>query len=335
MAKLAVDLRAVAELTGVSISTVSRALNGSSRVSATTRGKVARAAESLNYRPNVAARGLRTRQSKLVGVVLPNLVSVTFVDLFSHLQAGFRAHGYEIVLSVTNADQQQELAAFDTLRGHQVDGIIAVGSYPLSTKYLRESAVPSVHLFTAPQEPAGDCVTINAFESTRDAVTHCIEAGHRRIGCIDGYDEETRGGYKFALSQAGIPFDESLIYMDAYDTTTGTTGIDQLLGLADPPTAVFFGSYETWLSGIPRILDHELRIPEDISVVCRDDAPMLRWWRPAITVVDIEVPRVAELAVGRLVESMANGPVAPGSSRGGRYQVSSRLIERESVVKPH
>lgn len=328
------DLRTIAELCGVSVSTVSRGLAGSSRVSASTRERIAKVAAELNYRPNAAARGLRNGRSKLIGVVIPNLVSVTFVELFSHVQAGFRAHGYETVLSVTNADPEQELAAFETLSGHQVEGIISIGSYPLSTKYLRGTGLPAVHLFTAPDDPAGDCVTINAFESTRDALRHFIAAGHTRIGCVDGEDAATLGGYKFALGEAGIDFDPTLAYFGSYSTETGTKGVDHLLALNDPPTAIFFGCYENWLSGIPRLLEHHITIPDDMSVVCRDDTPMLRWWRPGITVVDIEVARIAELAVGRLVDAISTAEREPDKVRNGRYQVSSRLIVRGSVVAP-
>ncbi|WP_197382961.1 LacI family DNA-binding transcriptional regulator [Mycolicibacterium mengxianglii] len=331
---MAVDLRAVAELSGVSVSTVSRALRGSPRVNSRTRAKVLRAAESLNYRPNAAARGLRTRQSQLVGVVIPNLVSVTFVNLFSHLQAGFRAHGYETVLSVTNGEPEQELAAFATLLGHQIDGVIAIGSYSVSTDFLRESRLPAVHLFNAPDQPAGDCVTINEFESTQDAIGHLISHGHRRIGCIDGSSEPTVAGYEYAVRKHDLPMDPQLLHLGKYDTETGTEGVDKLVALDDPPTAIFFGCYENWLSGIPRLLEHGLTIPDQMSVVCRDDAEMLRWWRPSISAVDVQVPAIAKLAVDRLVDAMATDEGALTEQRHGKYQVATTLIKRHSVADP-
>jgi LacI family transcriptional regulator len=326
-----VDLRAVAEASGVSISTVSRALSGSPRVSPKTRQRVMKIAESLGYLPNVVARGLRTRQSKLIGLVIPNLVSFTFVQLFSELQKGFRAHGYEIVLSVTNSDPEQELASFHTLRGHQIDGVVVVGSYTVGTEYLRSTGLPSVHLFRSPEEPAGDCISIDDHESTRRATSYLIAEGHRRIAFINGADHETFGGYRAALADAGIEFDDDLVHVGSYDTDTGIAGVDQVLALDDPPTAVFFGCYEVWLSGIPRLQELGRTIASDISIICRDDAPMLRWWRPSISVVDVEIGRIAELAITRLLHSIASQSegAAPES---GRYQVSAKLIQRDSVV---
>lgn len=328
---MAVDLRAVAELSGVSVSTVSRALRGSDRVSPSTRAKVARAAASLNYRPNAAARGLRTRQSSLIGVVMPNLVSVTFVNLCAHLQAGFRAQGYEIVLSVTNGDPEQETNAFDTLRGHQVDGIVSIGSYS-GTDYLREFMMPTVHLFNSPQNPAGDCITINEFASTREAIGYFIDLGHKRIGCINGASENTRDGYIYALREHNLEVDDSLIYIDKYDTETGRQGVEQLFTQKNPPTAVFFGCYENWLSGIPELFERGLSIPDDVSIICRDDADMLRWWRPAITAVDIDVSAMARLAVARLADAVTSGD-NDLSIHPGRYEVATRLILRDSARK--
>ena len=242
---MAHDLREVALLSGVSVSTASRALAGSALVSDTTRLKVQEAAGRIGYRPNASARALRTGGSKLVGLVITNLVNTSFRVIAEIVQQQLAEAGHQLVLCITNGDADAERAALHTLMELNVSGVVAVGSDSVAFAELGAHGIPVVHLGRRPRQLVGDCVLGDERGGSAAAVRLLHGVGHRRIGIICGPSSVTSGrerlaGYRQALQLAGLPDRAELVVAGPFTAQTGLDAVDELLSLprTRQPTAL-------------------------------------------------------------------------------------------------
>ncbi len=334
-ALVAVGLRQVAQRSGVSVSTASRALNGSSRVSRQTRAKVAAAAAALGYRPNASARALRTARTQFIGMVITNLVNTSFHTIAEVVQRELAQRGYQLMLSVTGGDPVQERSALRTLVEHNAAGVIVVGSDSAATDELRELGTPTVHLARRPRDPAGDCVLGDEITGGRSATEYLLEAGHQRIAIIAGPPDVMSGhermqGYWLAMQAAGVPVSEELTLAVALSPQAGSSAVAALLGLPARrrPTALIIANHEAAYGVLPALREHAVAVPADLSVLCYEDSQLARWWHPAITVVDNNARQMGELAARLLLQRLE---AADGDREERReIRVGTRLVERDS-----
>jgi LacI family transcriptional regulator len=327
----------VAQRSGVSVSTASRALSGSSRVSASTVAKVRAAAEALGYRPNASARALRTARSQFVGLVVTNLFNASFQTIAEVVQREFARRGYQLVLSVTAGDPAAERASLHMLADHSAAGVIVVGSDSQATDELRELAMPTVHLARRPRDPAGDSVLGDEIVGGRSATEHLLEMGHRRIAIIAGPREVQSGrermqGYWLAMQAAGLPVHDELTLAVPLSPEAGAHAVEALLALPSRrrPTALLVANHEATYGALPAIREKSAAIPADLSVVCYEDSQLARWWHPAITVVDNNARQMGELAARLLLERLDSPDGERDTCR--EFRVGTRLIERGSVA---
>lgn len=336
---LAVDLRQVAQRSGVSVSTASRALNGSDRVSDETVARVRAAAAALGYRPNASARALRTARSAFIGLVVTNLVNTSFQAIAEVVQREFARRGYQLMLSVTAGDPVQERSALRTLADHQAAGVIVVGSDSEATEELRKLGTPIVHLARRPRDPAGDCVLGDEIAGGRSATEYLLGLGHRRIAIIAGPPDvpsgrERRQGYWLAMQAAGVPASEDLTLATALSPDAGGPAVEALLALPARrrPTALLIANHEASYGALPALREHAVAIPGGLSVICYEDSPLARWWHPAITVVDNNARQMGELAARLLLQRLevADGDRTGEQAHFSEIRVGTRLIERDS-----
>jgi LacI family transcriptional regulator len=332
---MTVDLRAVAATAGVSVSTASRALSGSPRVSDETRQRIRAAADALGYRPNATARALRTSQSQLVGLVVTNLVNASFHVIAEVVQRRLSEQGYHLVLSITGGDASEERSALRTLVDHNATGVILVSSDSEATSELKRSGLPVVHLARRPDDPAGDCVLGDDMTGARLATKYLLGLGHRRIGVIAGPQSVTSGrerllGYRLEMVEAGRPVRDDWICSGPFRAATGTEGIDSLMALPARvrPTALLIANHEASFGALPRLRERGITIPDDVSVVCYEDAQLTRWWHPAVTVIDNNAAEMGELAARLLLERISGARSADDQHH--EFRVGTRLIERGS-----
>jgi LacI family transcriptional regulator len=337
---LAVDLRQVAQRSGVSVSTASRALSGSSRVSEETVAKVRAVAAELGYRPNASARTLRTARSAFIGLVVTNLVNTSFHTIAEVVQREFARRGYQLMLSVTGGDPVQERSALRILVDHSAAGVIVVGSDSEATEELRERGTPTVHLARRPRAPAGDCVLGDEISGGRSATEYLLEKGHRRIAIIAGPPDVQSGrermqGYWLAMQAAGVPVSEELTLAVALSPDAGGPAVGALLALPARrrPTALLVANHEASYGALPALREHSVTIPGDLSVICYEDSQLARWWHPAITVIDNNARQMGELAARLLLQRLdpADRTRADGAREEfSEFRVGTRLIERDS-----
>lgn len=304
----------VAREAGVSMATVSRVVNGNPNVKPTTRKKVLAAIERLGYRPNAVARGLASKKTTTVGVIIPDISSLFFSELARGIEDIATMYKYNIILCNSDQRLEKELQLINTLLEKQVDGLLFMGSEVKEDhlQALSTSSVPVVLAATRDADNVLPSVTIDHFQAAYDATKFLIDEGHTRIAMITGPLTDPLGGllrfegYKQALSDAGIPFNEELMASGNYWYESGLSKMNQFLKLDQPPTAVFAASDEMAIGAIHAVQDAGLRVPDDIEVVGYDNVRLAEMVRPRLTSVVQPMYDIGAVAMRLLTKYMNN-----------------------------
>jgi LacI family transcriptional regulator len=300
-------MRQVAERAGVSAKTVSRVMHNDRYVSADVRQRVERAIAELGYVPNVLARTFRSGRDAVVGVAVPSISDPFFASLTAEVERIARARGVAVLVTSLGHDPAQEQAGVQALLGRRVTGLITT---PISAdqSYLRTWQDRTVVVFIdrPPAKIVADSVVEDDLGGAHAATTHLIEHGNDRIGFIgDTLSIATTArrleGYRGALADAGIAADPQLVALGAAsEEDSGKAAID-LLGLADPPTALFSSNARSSIGIIPALQSIGRT---DIAFVSFGDFPLASALQPPISVVDQDPVSVGRAAATRLFERM-------------------------------
>src|ERR671925_487277 len=239
-------IREVAESAGVSYATVSHVINNTRFVSQETRERVQAAMDALNYRPNALARSLRQGKTNTMGLVLPDSANPFFAEISRSIEDEDFKQGYSVFLCNTELDTQRELFYVDVLSKKQVDGIIfvAAGDQADSIDFLNRQNMPVVMIDRDLPNVQVDVVLTDHQLGGILATRHLIELGHRRIACIAGPSSITPSaeritGYRKALEEAGVSYDEALILRGDYHAQSGMEITHSILNMSPRPTAIF------------------------------------------------------------------------------------------------
>ncbi|MFC4052634.1 LacI family DNA-binding transcriptional regulator [Actinomadura syzygii] len=339
---MSVTLKDVAAAAGVSRSTASRALSGSSLIAPETRALVEDAARRLGYQPNRAASALRSRQSHLIGLVVGNLVNASFHTIAEVVQRRAAAEDYQMMLSITDADPRREENILRTLGEHGVDGVILIGtgSNAAASNALLGSGTAVVNLIRGAAESAAPTVLASDRDGAQEATRYLLGLGHRHIGYIGGPADTNSGqerfaGYELALRERGLPVDERLVERGPFEPSFGSEAAERLLRRAPEITALFAANHEAVFGVLPALVAAGVRVPDDISLVCYEDISWLRWWHPPVTVVDNGARELGELAMDLLLQQLERGRGGvPGARTGRTYRVGAQLLQRASCAPP-
>jgi len=328
------SIKDIARLANVSHPTVSRALQNSPLVNAKTAAKIRRIAEDTGYHPSAAARGLVTRKTRTIGLVVTTVNDPFAAEVAFGIEQAANDHGYSVFLANSNADPERERKMVESFAEQRVDGIVVTSSR-VGTLYLPLLAKMMVPMVLVNDQYPGEfvhSVMIENVESSRAAVEHLIGLGHRRIAYVGdryGYqsDAERRTGYKQALTEAGIDCDAELTVAGDSQPAEAVEAVNRLLGLQDPPTAIFCYDDMTALGALRAIQSRGLRVPDDISIVGFDDLFFAAYLEPALTTVRQPMRRMGQMAVENLLKLMAGENPVP------QVRVAAELIVRESTGK--
>lgn len=331
-----VTIKDVAKHTGLSPSTVSRALNKSGYVSAETQRRVDEAVATLGYQPNLMARSLKGKPLHLIGLIMPELSSLYDNAIAKSIANALYGHNYSLILSISNEDPNIDLSNLKMLQEKRVDGIIYVhpmgGSNSEFIQRLVQQGMPIIELSRRREEVLLEAVLADNVQGAYELTQYLIDLGHRRIGLVLGETDLTTGqnrlaGYRRALADAGLPIDPDLIRIGSFTLQHGEKGARELLQLDQPPSAILAGSSRILMGVLSVLGQQKLAIPNDISVAAFNDTEWLSFWNPPITVVDIAIDEMAELAVDLLLRRIA----APEKKyKPTTYLLSSSLIKRGS-----
>jgi LacI family transcriptional regulator len=283
----------VAREANVSMATVSRVVNGNPNVKPVTRKKVLEVIDRLNYRPNAVARGLASKKTTTVGVIIPDISSIFFAELARGIEDIATMYKYNIILSNSDQNKDKELHLLNTMLGKQVDGIVFMGGN-ITTEHVKEfekSPVPIVLAGSIEESHVIPSVNIDYEQAVYDSVKEFIERGHKNIGFVIGplhepqNSEKKLKGYERALQEAGIAYKEELVFEGDYTYDSGLEAFDKLLENSERPTAILVGSDEMALGVVHGAEDKGFNIPDDFEVITSDNTRLSLMVRPQLTTV--------------------------------------------------
>ena len=336
----------IAASAGVTPMTVSRVVNQNGYVSAETRERVMQAINVLNYRRNGLARGLKRQRTDTIGLVLGDIANPFAAELARAVREVMSVKGYNVFICVSEHSAKEDIAAFDALADHRVDGIIvATRANKLGNDRLAEMierGIPVVLIGRDFHHQSVDLVASDNLKGGYDATAHLINLGHKHIGFIgitlsSGLALRRFQGYLEAMREHGLRINDRLIVgrtedgeqWPGYSTEeVGYEGMKRLLALRQRPTAVFTRNDFTAIGAVSAIKEAGLSIPQDIAIVGYDDVPLAAHTSPPLTTVRQPTREQGKVAAEFLLRRMdAPGPVA----REERI-MECQLIVRESTA---
>ena len=277
MAQKQTTIKDIARELGCAVSTVSRALNDSWEVSRETRERVLQKARELNYHPNAQARGLVTRRSKMIGMVVPDLFSSTFfANVARAIQEILMSQGYYLLLMMSNESPEEERKQIQILRSNNVDGIIVCTATDsgynrdLFEELVREG-IALVFVSRVCKDIPVPKIVVDDVRMAFQVVNHLCEEGCRRIAYLAGPEgipasKNREKGYRQALSIHGLPVDERMIIPAGLSVADGAEAMMRLLDAGRHPDAVFAFNDNVAFGAMRVLRNRKFRIPEDIAV---------------------------------------------------------------------
>jgi len=317
------------------MATVSRVVNNNPNVKPQTRKKVFEAIERLGYRPNAVARGLASKKTTTVGVVIPDISNAIFAEVARGIEDIANMYHYNIILCNADKRKDKEIRVVNTLLEKQVDGLLFMGG-TVTEEHLqafKSANVPIVLCATTDEHGSMPSVDIDHESAAFDAVATLTSAGHRRIAMISGTLQDPSNGYarfqgyRRALEAAGIPYDESLVRVGNYRYESGVEAMKYFLELDERPTAVFAATDEMAIGAIHYIQDFGLRVPEDVSVISVDNTRMASMVRPQLSSVAQPMYDIGAVSMRLLTKLMKKEQVDQL-----RVILPHELIARQSVA---
>ncbi|ANF37711.1 catabolite control protein A [Bacillus velezensis] len=307
----------VAREANVSMATVSRVVNGNPNVKPTTRKKVLEAIDRLGYRPNAVARGLASKKTTTVGVIIPDISSIFYSELARGIEDIATMYKYNIILSNSDQNLEKELHLLNTMLGKQVDGIVFMGGN-ITDEHVEEfkrSPVPIVLAASVEEQGETPSVAIDYEQAIYDAVKLFIDKGHRDIAFVSGPMQEPINrskklqGYKLALEEAAIPFNEQFVAEGDYTYDSGMEALQSLMGLDRKPTAILSATDEMALGIIHAAQDQGLSIPDDLDIIGFDNTRLSLMVRPQLSTVVQPTYDIGAVAMRLLTKLMNKEPV--------------------------
>ncbi|MGK5740494.1 LacI family DNA-binding transcriptional regulator [Micromonospora sp. URMC 103] len=311
---MAATLRDVARLAGVSVKTVSNVVNGYAHVSDGVRRRVLEAVEQIDYRPNLAARHLRTGRTGLLALVLSG---VPCADELAHAVIRVAAdRGYRVVVEQVGSDRRPGAPP----RGVPADGILlGADVVPRDLVEAQVAAGTPLVLLGEGRDERCDRVALDTARAARDATDHLLRTGRRRIAAIGANPRESpaaprprTAGYREALRRAGVTVPRAYLRATPHHhRRDGYQAARSLLAQKRPPDAIFCYSDPLAIGAIRAAADVGLRVPDDVAVIGLGGSEEGRYSRPSLSTVSVDVDAIARTALTRIVTRITCPEVAP------------------------
>jgi LacI family transcriptional regulator len=309
----------IARAAGVSNQTVSRVLNNRPDVADATRQRVTDVIQQMGYRPSDMARGLRNKNTRTIGLIIPDSANPFFAEIAKGVETGCFDRGYGVILCNSAKVLERELIYLDLLQSKGADGIIFIATsthidhlYPLV-----ESGVPVALFYRDAGNLNVDTFKIDNFQAGYMATTHLLELGHTRIACIRPSSDETPSGRRVdghlhALEQAGIPADMALMPRGDNLIEGGEAATAALLASGDSFSAIFAANDAMAIGAMRSLRDSGRRVPDDVSVIGVDDIMLAKYVEPPLTTIAQPKQeaglRAIEYLIERVEERYTGGP---------------------------
>ncbi|GIH16768.1 LacI family transcriptional regulator [Rugosimonospora africana] len=306
-----VTITDVARAADVSAATVSRVLNNPDGVSPELRQRVIEAIDALGYRPNSSARSLRTRATRVLGVIVSDVTNPFFTSMVRGVEDVAQKSGYSVMLANTDEDLAKEQRYLEVFAAEQIAGVVLSPASATDTRIdvLSRRGIPAVTFDRRLRTAEVDRVTINNRRAAEQATEHLIEQGCRRIAFISGppgisTSSERLAGYHAGLRRAGLPIEPGLVSDGGFRVVGGHEAALRLLAQDPRPDGMLVANNLMTVGAVNALDDLALRVPTDLALVGFDDLSWALNARSRITTVDqptYEIGRrAAELLLGRV-----------------------------------
>jgi LacI family transcriptional regulator len=334
--KRTVTIQDVAKTAGVSVSTVSRVLNGKVDVASETQDRIRSVIDNLGYTTNLAARSMRSFKKNMVGLIMPDIAYPFAIEVMKGVNRAIAQSEFDLLVYTTGVVRKSGRASHEQkyvslLNNSITDGVIIVA--PVTGEFSTDAPIVSIDpLMSDPNYPS---VHATNYQGAMEAMNYLLGLGHKRIGFISGRSELESSarrlkGYRDALEKARLPVDEALIASGDYTTETGMKCTRELLALENPPTAIFASNDQSAMGVFQVAEELGLRIPEDLSVIGFDNIMESKYLR--LTTVDQFISEMGFVATQMLFRLINNELLEAQT-----YRVQTQLIVRNScqTLKEH
>ena len=327
-----VTIKDVARAAGVSVATVSRVLNNSATVSAAATEQVNNAINELGYSPNFLGRNLRKCETNVILAIIPSTEQTFYSDIIRGMQTAASDFGYDILLSTSNSTYSIEMRLLNMVFNRTVDAAILLGTQ-LDAETLKDLNKKHYIALCCERVENADVLTVTVDDEggAYTAVNNILKNGHTKIGIVSTNvnalsSADREHGYKRALAENGIEFDEQYVYRGTYDFQHGALAFDYFKSLKEPPTAIFCISDILAVSVVKQALHEGYKIGEDISVCGFDNILLSSMYTPGITTIEQPCYEIGRTVVTELINNIQNE-----EKNNKQIKLPYKLIERESV----
>lgn len=304
------NIKDVARLAGVSVSTASRVVRGEGYTSPEVRQKVEAAAAQLHYVPNALARSMRGRPTRMISFLVYDIVNPFFANLAAGVEDAAHEQGFTVVICSSHPwkEPRREQTYVQMLMQSRIDGIVLqhVFSSPEYYDLLQRQGIHTVRAVNPQEGVPTDLVRCDTRTASAELILHLVRLGHRRIAALGPrlpsmLGNDRLAGYQTALAEAGLPYEEGLVLLEGWRTRDGYNMAHRLLEQTRPDAIFAFGP--RLAAGVACALrERRLRIPDDMALVCVDDFGMGSELDPFMTIVREPEREMGRLAAGLLIE---------------------------------
>jgi len=309
-----VTLSSIADALNLSVTTVSRVLNGKAskyRIKKETEEAVLNVAKELNYEPHYLARGLRMNKTGTIGLIIPDISNHFFSVIARSIEIQARRNDYSIMLCDSQENTEIEINSIKLLKSKKVDGMIIcpVGKEMDHLERLSKSEIPLVVVDRYSNGLECPHVISDNYKGTLEAINYFFDNGHRVIGCIQGtpntsVNDERIRGFCDAYIKRNMEVDKNLIVGDSFGERNGYISTKILINKEVRPTAIFAASNLILLGALRALSEENIKVPEDISIIAFDDELYSKFLSPPITTVIQQKIEMGNLAVKLLIDQI-------------------------------
>ena len=333
----AITIKDIAKALGLSTSTVSRALRGSYEISAETKKLVLEYAEKLNYRPNPIALSLKEKRSRSIGIIVCEIANNFFSQAINGIESVAYKKGYYVIISQSHESYEREVSNAQYLASRSVDGLLVSLSTETTDlshlKKLHEKGLPIVFFDRITEEMQTHKVIANNFNGAYQATEHLLRSGFKRIAHVTisphlSITKERLAGYKAALADNGVPFDDSLVKYCKYGgliISETEQAIDALLHLPKKVDAIVAASDKLSTGCLTALAKKNIKIPDDMALVGFTNSPLTEVFHPSMTSVRQPAFEMGQVAMEMLIQII--------ESRRPVTEFETRVLNTELTIR--
>lgn len=330
----------IARKLNIAASSVSRALNNSSKVSASTKALILQTAKELNYKQNYLASNLRKGQNQTIGVVVPRINQNFFSNVIAGLEEVTYKNGYNLIICQSNESHEREVQCVETLISQHVSCIvISISAEHSNSDHLKNALAQGIQLIQfdrVAQEMETFKVINDNEQGATDAVAHMINQGYQRIALLEGPQNlaifrQRKAGYLRALEQHQLPVLEELIIKNAWTKELGAKATRKLLGMGNPPDAIFASTSDFSALGVLEVATNMgFKVPDALGICGYSNEAFSEITSPSITTVDQYSKRMGKAIADLYFQEIKE---ARGSTIYKTVSIRPKLIIRSSTQK--